>query len=420
MRQFQKSQILCAFASLLVLLGCMACLPKAGKQKIDWQPYLSEKGSKPYDCKIAFESLPYYFPNAGIHTLNKDFRYSNMGAAMWADDTDSTVLLLLTGLDFFLDEKEWDILKAFISQGHEVVVFCSRLDEQVEQELNLMKLVSMEEQPLNNYYDGKENLNLLHLRNRKGSFGYQGRSLQGYFKLQTPAMPADTPEYYFIGPEVMGTLKQDEERPNLVRYTYGSGHLILHAAPLVLSNYFLLQENNQHYLDGLLHQLPPNINKVYWQSYQRRQREGNELSVLWRHPATRWAILLALGTLLLYVLFEMKRRQRIIPEIPKPENTSVQFATTIGQLYFHQRNHRNLGLKMWQHFQDWLRHTHNLETPPDPDAAFAQRLRGKTGQSEAQVKSLLQQAQRLQQENNYFGENELRDFYKLLQSFYKS
>lgn len=417
MSQHLSRPVFYGILCFVFLLG--GCRPAAKKTTVNWQPRLSEKGTDPYDCRIAWEALPYYFPHAAIQPLNKDFRYSNMGAAMWADSKDSTSLLILAGLDFFIGGQEWETLKSYIHEGHEVLLFCSRLDELVEQDLNLRKLVSLEMQPLNNSYDGKSNLGILKLNSRAGAYGYQGRSLEGFFQLNEWKEPADSLLFTFGKPEILGTRVHDMTAPNLVRYPLGKGHLSLHAAPLVLSNYFLLRDSNRNYLDGLLHTLPANINKVYWQSYHRRQRQGNELSVLWRNPATRWAMLLALGTLLLYVLFEMKRRQRIIPEIPQPENTSVQFATTIGQLYYHQGNHRNLGVKMWQHFQDWLRHTHNLEVPPLPDEALVRKLQGKTGQSEEKVKALLYRVQLLHEENYYFGENELRDFYQLLQSFYK-
>lgn len=401
-------------------LGLTACQAPVSKQdRINWQPRLSEKGSDPYDCRLSREALSFYFPRASIRTLNKDFRYTNMGSAMYETDADSAALLILAGLDFYIGEQEWASLKYFIAQGHEVLLFCSRLDERLEQELGLRKHISMEGEALNNYYTGRENKDILYLSNRAGAYGYQGRSLEGFFQMETETPPADSSDEYLFGrPQILGTRRQDVEVPNVLRFPLGDGHLTLHAAPLVLSNYFLLQKNNRDYLDGLLHTLPADINRVYWQSYLRRQRQGNELSVLWRNTATRWAILLAIATLLLYVLFEMKRRQRIIPEILRPENHSVQFATTIGQLYYHQGNHRNMGLKMWQHFQDWLRVTHNLETPATPDPAYARRLGGKTGQTDAAVKALLYLVRLLHDENFYFSEQELRQFYGMLQSFY--
>jgi hypothetical protein len=39
------------------------------------------------------------------------------------------------------------------------------------------------------------------------------------------------------------------------------------------------------------------------------------------------------------MVFEAKRRQRIIPIIDVPQNTSVIFVKTIGQLYFNKKEH---------------------------------------------------------------------------------
>jgi len=401
-----------------VLAGLSACLPRrTSKPNTDWRINLSEKSSSPYGCRLAWDALPYYFPRARIQRLDKSFRYNHMGESMWQEAPDSATLLILEGLDFFISNGEWQTLKVFMEEGHEVLLLCSRLDARLEEELGLSKMLSLEEQPLNIYNDGMGNAHLLQLANRKGSFGYQGRSLQGFFKQLTDSTIL-TPGYDTIRPPVvLGSRTDAPGMPNVLRFQMGKGHLTLHAAPLVLSNYFLLQENNRFYLEGLLHTLPSHINKVYWQSYYRRQRQGSNFSVLWQSPATRSALLLALFTLLLYVLFEMKRRQRIIPQLPQPENTSVAFATTIGMLYYHQGNHTNMAHKMWQHFQEWLRQKHNLEVQAG-EAHFAKKLAGKTGQSMAQTNKLLYYAGLLQQEHYNFGADDLRLFYEALQAFY--
>ena len=87
---------------------------------------------------------------------------------------------------------------------------------------------------------------------------------------------------------------------NFIRYRIGSGHLTLHAAPLVLSNYFLVQGRNRDYLGYIWKTLPEDISTIYWHDYYKRNAESSDLGVMFRFSATRWALLLALFTLLLF------------------------------------------------------------------------------------------------------------------------
>jgi hypothetical protein len=191
-----------------------------------------------------------------------------------------------------------------------------------------------------------------------------------------------------IGPaEVLGYTRS---HPGFVRYAVGNGHITLHAAPLVFSNYFLLQDGNRAYLDGIWHAFPDNISHIYWNEYFKRSTEGSSMNVLWRYPATRWALIIAIATLLIYVLFGLKRRQRIIPIVRPLKNASVSFIETIGRLYFNKGNHANLAEKMIQHFLEWVRTYYYLDTAQLNDT-FISQLAAKSGKHQEGIRSLVNQ-----------------------------
>ena len=74
----------------------------------------------------------------------------------------------------------------------------------------------------------------------------------------------------------------------------------------------------------------------------------------------------------------MKRRQRIIPVIEPLKNSTVDFVNVVGQVYYEQRDNRNIAEKKILFFLEYLRTRYYLKTTT-LDKEFAGRLSHKTG-----------------------------------------
>lgn len=423
---------------LLLLTACLlltSCKVRRKDRSI-WTVTLNKEDKLPYGTYLARQSLPYYFPDASIEDLSANFRYTSMDDNMlWQSDGAS--LLVLSGLNFYVSDDEWTRLKSFVSEGNELFIISSNIDQKIAEALNFTKYGGAEEYPLNEYNEGKEHENILQLSSDSNkAYRYRGRSIGGYFSIANDitsvnssldsAVLAATDEAgdpletdvnidVFMKPDILGTHKTNG--PNFVRYQFGAGHITLHAAPLTLSNYFLLQPGNRSYLDGIWHSFPDHISKVYWNEYFKRSTEAADMSVLMRYPATRWALLLAIGTLLIYVLFGLKRKQSIIPVLPLVENASVSFVETIGRLYHNKGNHANLAEKMIQHFLEWVRNHYYLDTSQINDT-FARQLVLKSGKTEAEVTALITQIHHIRLQEAAVTPDYLYDLYYRIQSFY--
>lgn len=403
---------------ILLLLPLSGCLNR--KKKPNWGISLSHDDKKPYGSYLAYESLKYYFPHTHIHTLSQGFRYNNIDGSIKYHKGKS--LLVLLGLDFYISDSELDALISFARSGNELVLFCSRLDNKIEEKLRCYKQQKgFEELKLTELNTGKENINALRITGNDTAYGYEGRSLQGYFLLKRFDIdglfhPEDAQNGQVPAPDTLGYVYG---KPDFIRYQVGTGHISLHAAPLAMSNYFLLQQNNHHYLSSLWHTLPTGIEHIYWNEYYKHNAEGSDFGILWRYPATRWALILAIATLILYVLFEGKRRQRIVPIIAQPENTSVSFVETVGRLYYNKGDHRNLAEKMIQHFLEWVRLHYYLNTN-DLDDNFVKHLAFKSGQTERQARYLVDQIHRIRLGHLQTDEAMLHELYNLMQPFYNT
>ncbi len=430
---------------LLLLLTPLLDACRHSPRKTNWGVSLNHEGKSPYDTWLAYESLPWYFPHARREAISRSFRYTSIDNHMMSHPDDSAALLVMTGLDYYVSDEEWTNIKAFAEAGNEVFILCSRLDNKIEAELKCKKFGGAEDYPLGANNNGTANNKLLSLLPDKSvRYGYTGRMIDGIFKINDTADKVAAPDVAadssslsgysnqsadegekkpdIPAPTVLGECGHDDKSPDFpdfIRYTIGNGHITLHAAPLVLSNYFLLQPGNRSYLDGIWHAFPDNINRIYWNDYYKRSTEGSSLGVLWRYPATRWALIIAIFTLIVYVLLGLRRRQRIIPVIRPLENASVSFVETIGRLYFNKGNHANLAEKMIQHFLEWVRTYYFLDTSKLNDV-FAQQLAAKSGKGEEAVQALLTRIHEIRLGSAVVTQEYLFALYNTLQSFYNN
>jgi hypothetical protein len=109
--------------------------------------------------------------------------------------------------------------------------------------------------------------------------------------------------------------------------------------------------------------------------------EQTPLRMILKNPMLKAALYTALAAILLFMVFQSKRRQRIIPVVPPVSNTTVDFVETVSQVYYNQRNHRNIALKQVTYLFEHIRSTYYLDTSV-PDDAFAAKLAHKTGMPE--------------------------------------
>ena len=73
------------------------------------------------------------------------------------------------------------------------------------------------------------------------------------------------------------------------------------------------------------------------------------------HEPLRWALYLTMITIILFMIFTAKRRQRVIPVIHEPANKSLEFTELIGTLYFQKKDHADLVRKKFSYLAEELR-----------------------------------------------------------------
>lgn len=165
---------------------------------------------------------------------------------------------------------------------------------------------------------------------------------------------------------------------NFIKINRGKGHIYYHTEPLFLTNYYLLQPNSEKYLQDVFSYLPER--KTIWFSTGKSSQKsgGSPLSFILANPPLKYAWYLLLAGLLIFIFFQAKRKQRIIPIVKPLENKSVEFVKSIGNLYLQEGDFHDMMAKKAQYFLHRIRLDFYLDTK-NLDAEFAKKLQLKTG-----------------------------------------
>lgn len=229
-----------------------------------------------------------------------------------------------------------------------------------------------------------------------------------------------TPLGYIATPDTL-------EYVNFARQSYGAGTIYLHTTPLALTNYHLLPEGGQRYVDALLTHLPART-----VIYDRESRQPDLFSFLdndgsakrdtplrfiLQQPALSWAWYLLLAGIALYLIFRAKRRQRIIPVLPTNRNTSLEYIQTVGRLYFLQENHKKLALQQVKILLQFIHERYGLATSRLDDKFFANlAVRSEVPREHIEATFRLYQNIR---SSGFVSDNTLTRMHQLIERFYQ-
>ncbi|QJD96747.1 DUF4350 domain-containing protein [Mucilaginibacter robiniae] len=152
-------------------------------------------------------------------------------------------------------------------------------------------------------------------------------------------------------------------KSNYLRFSFGKGNLYLCANPHLFTNYSLLTPQGADYAAKALSYLPTTAN-LYWDEYQNHDipEDDSPLRVLFSHESLKWAYYISLLTTLIFVVFEIKRRQRVIPIADPLQNTTLDFVRVVGQVYYESRDNSNIARKKITYLLEHWRTWYNLKT----------------------------------------------------------
>lgn len=148
----------------------------------------------------------------------------------------------------------------------------------------------------------------------------------------------------------------NKKYPLVLRRKWGRGEIVLCSTPLLLTNYGIMDGENVSYVYRVLNMVSdyPAMRMVDIPPAEEHISQS-PMRYFVATPPLRWALYLSLLTLLLFMIFTARRRQRAIPVVKKPENHQLEFTKLIGTLYYQDGAHGDLVRKKYTYFTEYLR-----------------------------------------------------------------
>lgn len=400
-------------AVVLLLLAMIIIQSKKNTHVFDDHITFDKADKIPYGTYIAYHNLPHLFPNASLVVNDKQ-------PGFWrvlTSDAEGQALIIISPW-FRADEFEMKKLINFVKNGNTVFVSAAILSYEVQ---NILKCDAPDAYLLsdNISFDGHPDSFSVSLLDPPFSpgleYGCPGVRFESYFSKHDTATTS-----------VLGN--GASKLPNFIQLKAGKGAMYFHLTPLSFSNYFLLYGDNVGYYDKTLSVIPKDTKKLVWDQYFLHKkyynfntgsgRSSSMISVLMKNPSFRAALWVLIVLIIFYVLQEMRRKQRIIPELAKPGNDSLDFVKTVGRLYYEKGDNLNLGRKMGAYFLEHIRNKYKLSTN-QLDEEFILLLQKKTGRQESELYQVVSFIKHMD-DTPAITDEELADFHANLEEFYRA
>ena len=393
--------MLAAFGLLtIVYIVVMSMAP----EEPDWGDSFSRKDKLPYGSFILYELLGDIFPTSEISEVrHRIYDQLDIDYSRNEQLPDATNYIFIN-TDFSLPtEYDIDELLYFAEIGNHVFIAARYFSEYLQDTLGFDT-----NQLLLNPDSAEAKFYNPHLSTAKG-YQFDKQNLHDFFS-------------EFDSTSTLVLACNNQAKPNLIQIPFGEGAFLLCTTPNVMTNYYMLQEQNRTFISTTLSHLPSQ-NKIWWDEYYKvRYQEKlalarSPLQYIYSQEALLWGFRIVLWVGILYVLFEIKRRQRIIPIVKALPNSTLIFTETIGRLYFQSSDHKNIAEKKIKILLAHIRRRYFLKTHLFTDE-FMKKLAAKSGLEEEDIISLCHTVDSVRREK-ILSENELIHLNNKIEAFYE-
>ncbi|RKR08692.1 uncharacterized protein DUF4350 [Flavobacterium sp. 90] len=179
-----------------------------------------------------------------------------------------------------------------------------------------------------------------------------------------------------------------QKHVNFIKVAYKSGYFYLHTQPATFSNFHLLKKDHYQYAENVLSYLPKGDVFWYTKGINDEKISQSPLRYIFSQPALKWAWYLSLIGILIFIIFNAKRKQRIVPILKPLPNLTIDFTKTIGNLYYQEGDHGNIIDKKIIYFLERIRNEYLLDTTKLDDD-FIKKLHLKTGKDQTDIRELV-------------------------------
>ncbi|MCD8183961.1 MAG: DUF4350 domain-containing protein [Bacteroides sp.] len=381
--------------TFLVLMFVIECrLPK----QFVWNPTFSHIDKQPFGCAVFDSLLSSSLPNG--YSLSRKTLYQ-----MEQDDSLSCRGILVIAEDLSFGKADVKAMLKAAERGSKIVLVSHSFSRLLRDTLGFdCSYARYSARSLKKY--ATSFLSKDSLRWVGDTAVYSPQTFRVYPQLCLPYFWNDSikaeilAEKAILGKDINRKSERDYWLPNTVcwtpvvmSYTWGKGEIILASTPLLFTNYGVLDGKNATYIFRVLSRLK-GLPIVSTEGYMKEtaQVQVSPFRYFLSQEPLRWALYLTMLSILLFMAFTARRKQRAIPVIREPENKSLESIELIGTLYYQKKDHADLVRKKYIYFAEVLRREIQVDVEEVADDAHSfGRIARKTGMEAEEVGTLIRE-----------------------------
>lgn len=364
--------ILFLIATTLLLSSC---------KKTDWRENYRERSKAPFGTYIIYNEAKELFNDKEVTYLKKNI-YDYLTDIYYDSEENYANYICIKTNANKLNDDGIDYLLSMVSAGNDAFISLNYFTDELEEALGFKTQdLDIDKYSLSDLKALKGTLYLKNKAFKDTIFKFDRNIRRNYFSKFNEKTTI-----------VLGTQQVDSlQLPNFIKVYHGKGAVYLHTQPITFTNYYLLNKK-ENYTENVLSYLPDR--EILWDPQVRSSKYSNTkdntsvFKFFLKHPSLKWALYLAFGGLLLFLLFNARRKQRAIPELKKLENSTADFTHTIANLYLKEDDHKNLVDKKIAYFLERVRTKYILNTS-NLNSDFIEKLALKSGNTLQTTKYLI-------------------------------
>ncbi len=377
---------------LIITLIIITIIKIIEPEEIDWTKSFAKKDKIPYGGYIIYDLSDELFPTRDvvlkelpIYNILKDNYYFN------------TNYVFINNY-FSPDRLDTEYLLRFVADGNNVFISAFGIYGNLADSLKIQTFDEFFSEDSINI-----NFSLPEVKSGNG-FTYFKGNFDNYFS-----------EFDTVLVQVLG--KNENGNVNFLRIKYGEGNFLLNTVPLAFTNYHLLNSDNNEYVYKALSHLP--VQQTFWDDYYKdgNKYQASTLQYIMSQQSLKWAYYIILVSVVFFIFFYGRRKQRIIPVIAPLTNTTVEFVETVGNLYYQQKDFKNIAEKKISYFLDYLRSKYLIKTGSF-DEETIQKIADKSSLSSGKIKSILREIGKINHSQK-ITEEDLTNINYQIEKFYE-
>lgn len=335
----------------VIVLAVLTMLEFSKNDVTDWRKNYDVNKKSPFGLYVFDQEFASLLNNNIERSDLSPFNYYGYDSAI----AKHNILLIQKSIDTY----SWNKILNQVSKGSTALIISEDIPKNIQDTLRFKEMqISFEETQSLQFTDIKFKQDSLRIDKFPSEIGFK---------------------YIDKNHQILGKTveKSNYDQANFIKINFGEGHFYIHTEPLFLTNYYLLKNNNYQYLENVFSYLP-NQKTVWFTQNSSVAVSASPLRFILANDALRYAWWLLLASLLLFTIFNIKRKQRIVPVIEPLKNKSVEFIKSIGNLYLQEGDFHDMMAKKTQYFLSKVRMDLLLDTQ-HLDDNFAKKLQLKTG-----------------------------------------